>query len=133
MDDHRYPILVVEDDPDTRESIADILSEEGYDPLVAGNGREALDRLETADAPPKLILLDMMMPVMDGRAFIKEMRRSRDLSHIPVLVFSAHADLRAVARELGVAGCLTKPLQREQLVDVVASFRQTAAMASGHA
>jgi CheY-like chemotaxis protein len=131
--DYRYPVLVVEDDPDTRDSIAEILQDEGYDAELAGNGREALDRLEVYGDRPMLILLDMMMPVMDGRAFIKEMRRSNDLSRIPVLVFSAHADLRAVARELGVAGCLTKPLRRDELVDAVASFKQTAALASGHA
>src|SRR5215471_4078459 len=65
-------VLIVDDDEDIRESVASILRVEGYDVDVACHGKEALDRLVTA-APPSLILLDLMMPVMDGRTFLQEL------------------------------------------------------------
>jgi len=61
-------VMIVEDDPDAREIIADLIAEEGYSPLVAANGRDALAALDEAkgDTLPCVILLDMMMPVLDG-------------------------------------------------------------------
>jgi CheY-like chemotaxis protein len=81
------PVLVVEDDPGVREIIRRALSQEGLKVLEAANGIEALARL--AESPPSLILLDLMMPELDGFGFIEELRRSDEWSSIPVVVLTA--------------------------------------------
>lgn len=128
-------VMIVDDDMDIRESIAEVLQDEGYIAYVAANGKEAIEQLtlEVDEPMPIVILLDMMMPVMDGRAFIKETREMKQLAGIPIVVFSAHADLREAALELGVAGCLKKPLRREQLVETVAGFKTSVEVSSGNA
>ena len=80
------PILIVEDDEDLRETIVDALHLHGFDTLTARHGAEALDVL--ARIRPALIVLDLMMPVMDGHAFLDERARSEDLRDIPVVVTS---------------------------------------------
>ena len=92
-------ILIVEDNPDIRDTFRMLFELEGYDVRVAGNGEEALDRLDDDKTPePSLILLDLSMPVMDGRTFL-EVLESRGDRHIPVMVLSAEVDA-TVAREL---------------------------------
>jgi len=81
------PVLVVEDDPSVREIIRRALSQEGLKVLEAANGIEALARL--AESPPSLILLDLMMPELDGFGFIEELRRRDDWNKIPVVVLTA--------------------------------------------
>ena len=81
------PVLVVEDDGSIREIVRRALSQEGLRVLEAANGREALERLE--ESPPSLILLDLMMPELDGFGFIDELRRREDWSKIPVVVLTA--------------------------------------------
>jgi CheY-like chemotaxis protein len=84
-------ILVVDDDPDARDSLAELLELEGYAVRTAGTGREALDSC-TTDGAPDLILLDLEMPVMDGWQFSREARRSRQLAKVPMVVTSAVAE-----------------------------------------
>ncbi len=81
------PVLVVEDDPSVREIIRRALSLEGLKVLEAANGMEALARL--SESPPSLILLDLMMPELDGFGFIEELRRNDEWSKIPVVVLTA--------------------------------------------
>jgi len=81
------PVLVVEDDPSVREIIRRALSQEGLKVLEAANGIEALARL--AESPPSLILLDLMMPELDGFGFIDELRRKDEWNKIPVVVLTA--------------------------------------------
>jgi CheY-like chemotaxis protein len=81
-------VLVVEDDPDIRETLSEVLSAEGYDVTAAANGREALDKLGVMHRPC-MILLDLMMPVMNGWEFLRAIEQSADLSSIPVTVVSA--------------------------------------------
>ena len=71
-------ILVVDDDPDIRDSLREVLEDEGYEVACVGNGREALDHLKTANPRPCVILLDLMMPVMDGWQFRKEQKQDAD-------------------------------------------------------
>jgi len=85
--DTRSPILVVEDEPAIRDLIAMLLTDEGYEPLVASNGAVALDLVR--QTPPRLILLDLMMPVMDGRAFLRACRAEALCQDVPVVVMSA--------------------------------------------
>src|SRR5580692_3619591 len=82
-------ILVVEDDEVIRGTIMEILEEEGYSSMGAQNGKEALTMLAAAKKLPGLILLDLMMPVMDGWSFRDEQKKNRFFSEIPVVVVTA--------------------------------------------
>ena len=105
-----------------RESLAQILEEEGFDVISAENGRIALEYLK-AHSAPSVVLLDLMMPVMNGWEFRDAQLRDPELSQIPVVVLSADARTSLKARSLGVEQYLRKPIQLEQLVGVVAGYR----------
>jgi CheY-like chemotaxis protein len=107
-------VLVVDDSRANRDALADLLSADGFVVSTAADGSEALDRLRSEPAPD-LILLDLMMPVMDGWAFLQEHRRDQALAHIPVVVVSALDRVRARAAALGAADFLTKPVEPDQL------------------
>jgi CheY-like chemotaxis protein len=111
-------VLLVEDDLDIAEAILDVLMDEGYQVSHATNGREALELLHTQPRPG-VILLDLMMPEMDGPQFRAEQMRDPKLSGIPVVVLSADRLIAQKAHELGVWGFVTKPLHPEQLVSIV--------------
>lgn len=111
-------ILVVEDDAATRESLGLILGTQGYGVLGAGNGQEALDLLR-AGPYPDLILLDLMMPIMDGWQFRREQTRDAVLAGIPVVVLSADGNVRPKAAALGAAGYLQKPVEVECLLEEI--------------
>src|ERR671936_2631944 len=97
-------VLVVDDDAAARNVIAQLLHLEGFAPITASNGLEALQFLR-AGGPAKVILLDLKMPVMDGWAFWQEQRRDAKIAAIPVVVLSA-----AVDRPMpDAAACLRKP------------------------
>lgn len=81
-------LLIIEDDPDIRESLKDIAGLDGFKVHEAENGRVALDILEKLPESPGLILLDLMMPVMDGQSFLHQIRGTRN-EKIPVVVVSA--------------------------------------------
>ena len=112
-------VLVVEDDTDVRDSIEAALAWEGYATAAAPEGREALRLLER-HPPPCLILLDLMMPVMNGRTFLAEMSRRPVLSSIPVVVLSATAELEVARRTLPATAFLQKPVSLDTLLEVVA-------------
>ena len=118
MNDARKIILVVEDDPECLEAVVDTLGWDGYTADTAANGSEALQRLG-ANPPPDLILLDLMMPVMDGWQFLVELRSRPELAQIPVALLSAEADLSGRAATLDVAGHITKPVELDELLSVV--------------
>lgn len=113
-------VLVVDDDQDIRETVADVLSEEGYAVMTAGNGREALELLLTSRTPaPGVILLDLMMPEMDGAAFRAEQLKVPNIAGIPVIVFSAHGTVLTSADVLNAAGYVKKPLRMQTLIDAI--------------
>ena len=112
------PVLLVEDDLDIAEAILDVLMDEGYEVSHATNGREALELLHSQPRP-SVILLDLMMPEMDGPEFRAEQLRDPKISSIPVVVLSADRLVAQKAHELGVWGYVTKPLQPEQLVSIL--------------
>jgi len=107
-------VLVVDDDPDIRESIEELLTSDGLHAAVASNGLEALRVIE--NRPIGVVLLDLMMPVMDGRQMVEEMRR-RGLS-VPVVLLSAGRDLRRVSSELGL-DAIEKPFDLDELLTKV--------------
>lgn len=108
-------VLVVEDDGLIRESLLEVLADHGYQVTGAVNGREALSTLATPPRPD-VILLDLMMPVMDGRSFRDEQLRDPSLAAIPVVVLSAASDVLRVAADMGVAGVLRKPVTLRALL-----------------
>ena len=113
-------ILVIEDDEAVRESIAHLLRDEGFAVETAGNGREALELLRRASTLPSVILLDLMMPVMDGWTFRTEQLATPRLAAIPVVVLSATHDLPRRAGALRAEAVLQKPFDASRLLDVVA-------------
>jgi len=109
-------ILLVEDDVDVREAIAEGLEDVGYHVMATANGREALDYLKTAAGGlPGLILLDLMMPTMDGWEFQEQMAREPTCAGIPVVVLSAAGLADDKVAPLRAAGYLRKPLNLGQL------------------
>jgi CheY-like chemotaxis protein len=115
-------VFVVEDEEMIRESIVEYLDENGYAAVGASDGRDALEKLgASSDGPPCLILLDLMMPIMDGRTFRERQLDSPKLAAIPVIVFSAYRDVAAAAIEMKAVGHLEKPLR---LPDLLRQVRQ---------
>lgn len=111
-------VLVVEDDGHIRELLSQILVDEGYLVSQAADGREALEVLRRSP-PPGLIVLDLVMPVMDGPALCAEMRRDPALASIPVVALSADGRVSARAQEIGAVGAVEKPIRAADLLDVV--------------
>lgn len=112
----RRPILVVEDDEAILLSIEQILTDEGYVVAAAANGKEALEVVD--QATPRLILLDMKMPVMDGWAFTATYRERRG-PHAPIIVLTAARDSRARAAEIAAVGYIAKPFDLDKLIALV--------------
>jgi CheY-like chemotaxis protein len=115
-------VLVIEDDGDIRDTIAELLEERNYRPMLAPNGAAALVELRAVGTKPCLILLDVMMPVMDGRTFRAEQQTDPLLNDIPVVVLSAHADASAAAVEMKANGFLKKPIDLGRLLETVDRF-----------
>lgn len=117
-------VLVVEDDRDIRETVAEVLEEEGYQVRSAENGRDALDYLLAAGKLPDVILLDLMMPVMDGWTFWSELQTDVKLAALPIVVISADASVHEKAARLHPVACLRKPVSVDELLSVVAPYRR---------
>lgn len=111
-------ILIVEDDDDIRNVMIDLLESEGYVAQAATNGKEALDLLGTM-AKPCLVLLDMMMPIMNGRQFLDKVMSDVVLAPIPVLIVSAVADKTNTE---GSVGFLKKPIDIDVVLNVVSQY-----------
>lgn len=112
-------ILVVDDDPDLRETLVDIFEDAGYATEAAEHGAAALELLQRAPDLPALVLLDMTMPVMDGETFAARMRQDPRLAQLPIVVYTARSDRERVAAQLHAAGSVAKPLKLGQLLAVV--------------
>jgi CheY-like chemotaxis protein len=110
-------ILVVEDDSITSGAVKMVLEWEGYLVDCAANGRDALNHLRQTREKPNVILLDVMMPVLDGHQFREEQKRDPAINSIPVVVVSA-ADL---ASSLDASRHIHKPFQPEELLDAIRS------------
>ncbi|MFP2906654.1 response regulator [Pyxidicoccus sp. 3LFB2] len=109
-------ILVVEDDRYIRESIQELLVDEGYTVVCAENGAQALAALEAMRQPPDLILLDLMMPVKDGFEFRAAQRADARFADIPVVVMSADPQLESRRGVLEARAYLRKPVDIDQLL-----------------
>jgi CheY-like chemotaxis protein len=111
-------ILVIEDDAGVRESLVGILEDEGCSVVTARNGQEAIECLAT-HPPPRLILIDLMMPIMDGFKFRAAQLKDPAIATIPTVVLSAARDGKEQARALGVQGYLQKPIALDDLLRLV--------------
>jgi CheY-like chemotaxis protein len=109
-------VMIVDDDAEIREAFAELLGDEGYQVITAGHGGEALAKLR-AGARPCVILLDLMMPVMNGRQFFVERDKDPALAAIPTVVISA-GDGAAQAAAFG-AEYLAKPIRFDRVLDVI--------------
>jgi CheY-like chemotaxis protein len=110
-------ILIVDDEPDIRTTLAGILGALGYATRIASNGQDAIDNIR-AHGVPALIILDLMMPTMNGYQFLAVQRQDATLAHIPVVVITAGASPRR--EELHPHEVVPKPLNLPVLLKLVA-------------
>ena len=114
-----HRILVVEDDDLIRDSLVEFLDDQGYQAIGAVDGRDALQWLRSGEPRPCVIVLDLMMPNMDGKAFREAQLGDAQLAGIPVIVVSAYRDVAKGAAELDVEHYLPKPLKLPVLLELV--------------
>ena len=116
-------VLIVEDDPDTREMLATLLTSEGFHAVVAEDGLEALHLLRTVQhqtpGTPCLVLLDLRMPRLGGHEFRRAQLADPVVAPVPVAIMSGAADAEEWAAQLGAVATLTKPIDFDVLLDVV--------------
>ncbi len=113
-------ILIVDDDNDVRSALAELLEEEGFAVEGAPNGRAALARLRNGTVHPAVILLDLMMPGMDGWDFRSEQMRDPKLAAVPVVIVSASGFSReSIGIQFRPAAYVAKPIERSELLDVI--------------
>jgi len=114
QDISRPRILVIEDEPDIREEVGDLLRDFGYEVECAADGAEAFEHLGGGFSPG-LILLDLMMPVMDGRTFLARFRAEAANDPVPVVVMTA----QRTTSEKGAVAVLSKPFDVDELLELV--------------
>jgi CheY-like chemotaxis protein len=112
------PILVVDDDDDVREMLCAVLSAEGYEAVGAADGVEALQCMRR-DGPPSLVVVDLMMPRMDGEDLIRTMTQDPSLADIPIAIMSGQPSVHTAARAIAVNARLGKPLELDDVLAVV--------------
>ena len=120
-------VLVVDDDPAIRGLVADALRDEGYSVDLAAHGREALEAIRARR--PATIVLDLMMPIMDGFSFMEACHHEQLCDNVPIVVISAVHDALRRIHELPIHACIAKPFDLDDLVRTVGQF---AARTNGH-
>lgn len=113
-------VLVVDDDPAIRGLLADALRDEGFSVDLAAHGREALDAMRTRR--PATVVLDLMMPVMDGFSFMEACHSEQLCDNVPIVVISAVYEALARVNEVPVHACVAKPFDLDDLVRTVCQF-----------
>ena len=119
-------VLIVEDDPDAREMLSTLLSTEGFHPVAAEDGLEALHLLRAvrhrAPEIPCLVLLDLKMPRLGGHEFRRAQLGDPTVASVPVAVMSGAVDLEQRAQDLGAVATVAKPIDIDRLMDVVRRY-----------
>jgi CheY-like chemotaxis protein len=119
-------VLIVEDDRETREMLASLLATQGFHPVAAEDGLEALHLLRTvrrrAPDVPCLILLDLRMPRLGGGEFRRAQLGDPTVASVPVAVMSGATDAEQRAQALGAVATVTKPIDIDVLLDVVRRY-----------
>lgn len=113
-----YDVAVIDDDEDTLEALASVLEFGGYRVLSATSGQQALASMRGLP-PPRLVLLDLVMPGMSGDELLDELRHLPGFAGVPVVLFSGLGELERRSAQLDVAGFLQKPGSLEELLDIV--------------
>jgi CheY-like chemotaxis protein len=116
------PILVIDDDQAMRNMLETVLLDEGYSVILARNGKEGLEL--AARQRPALVLLDLMMPVMDGWQFLEAIKQMPEIADLPVLLLSASRQLTHTAKENPVKGFLPKPFELAKLLAYIDEYKQ---------
>lgn len=111
-----HPVMIIEDDDDIRDLMRTMLEAEGYHVVTAVNGADAFQLLSQVPKPC-MILLDMMMPVMDGWTFSEEIKKNSKYSSIPLLVVTAFAE--QITSKENFYGVVKKPLRFDLLLDLI--------------
>lgn len=111
-------ILLVEDDPDIRQDLAEILTDEGYEVATAPHGRDALEQMRSGPLPD-LVLLDLMMPVMDGFQFRSAQLADPALADVPVVVLSGAADMLTQVHTIRARDVVRKPFRVDQVLRAI--------------
>lgn len=112
-------ILIIEDDDAIRESLVDLLELFGHKTLMSSNGQEGINLLNSCAELPGLILVDLMMPVMDGYQFCEELSRVEHLKDIPVVIMSAHGQVK---EKTIAAAFLRKPVDISEITKLIDKF-----------
>jgi CheY-like chemotaxis protein len=115
-------ILIIEDDRSISEALSELLQSEGYSVVTAFNGQEGLDLLVKSPVLPRVILLDLMMPVKDGFQFRDEQLRNPKIAGVPVVVMSADGHVQEKKARIGALDYIRKPVDVETYLKVVARF-----------
>ncbi len=110
-------VLVVEDEAYLCELIGDVIESEGHTVRKASNGLEALDRMQ--ERKPQLILLDLMMPIMDGWEFMEALRANPEWDGMPIVIITAIYDVKRTQEETGARAVITKPFDIDQIIEIV--------------
>ena len=115
-------ILVVDDEPDMLKIVTFRLKKLGHEILTAVDGQEALDMIK--DKRPDLVLLDLLLPIIDGYQVCKQVKNDETLKHIPIIFFTASgaSNVAEKAKEMGADDFLVKPFDTEHLLQKVKSF-----------
>lgn len=115
-------VLVVDDDRAIRDMLLSLMDDEGYESVGAADGQEALDYLRATPALPQVILLDLMMPRLDGWSFYAAQQADPVLAPIPVIVLSARPDGAQQVARLGGVTFMSKPVDLTRLVELVQRY-----------
>jgi len=114
----RRAVLVVDDDVDIREILAEVLDDVGFDVTTAANGREALAVVRDTTVRPSVILLDLMMPIMDGYGFLEQRSLDPALASIPIAIVTAGHGVDRARIGQGIP-IIVKPFDTRQLLGVL--------------
>lgn len=120
MSASKKSILIIEDDESIREILKMALELEGYTPMTATHGQEALEYLREQKVEPCLILLDLMMPIMDGWSFVESVQKDEGLARIPIVIMTAFIEQAAQIKK--ARGLIRKPIDLDVLIKTVHQY-----------
>jgi len=115
------PVLVVDDDEMLRTGLCELLADDGFEVMCAGHGRDALVQLEALPEQPALIVIDLMMPVMNGWQLYEELRTNTRYAGVPIIVLSGEERALPRASRLRVSAVFAKPCNVDALLAAVAT------------
>ncbi len=129
-EDDRYGygrmILLVDDDYESCDALTEFLSRRGYTVQYAPNGHDALQWLARCEVLPALILLDLVMPVLDGWGFLEKRRNDPRIAELPVVIMSSCRNEMQKAKDAGGLGFVVKPIEPRALLQIIQSFERAA-------